>query len=1371
MTTSPLSLGAEDQGSDCLYVSHLSGEDSPQCGSFTVPCRTLPQALFLVNDGGKICLNGKDSESNPYECLKRDSPNGNEFKTIEKSVSIQGVSSPAHISCGLVFASRSKYGSVKVSLSNLVFNNSRYGLVFLNVPSYHVVISKCQFINFYRAIFMLWQESQGSSFISQKSSLEVIDSEFRNNTYSIELSPKFKNGSVKVSLSNLLFDNGTHGVVLVDVPSYDVVISDCKFINCSKAIFMLWEGSQSSSFISQKSSLKVTDSEFRNNTFGIAFGPKFKNGSMKVSLSNLLLGNGTYGVALVNMSSYDVVIAKCKFFNFSEAAVVLLWNQTNFVKNSIVAADSKFQYNTKSIFVMLPNDFFEMTISRCLFQDAKGRFHVTNYDRNATGAVFVRSQSSPLLTYPFHVLVSITDSIFQDLGHKDNSFAVSVNVKNLFSDGNVSLFNTSFLNNENSVFVQGGFGLNLTQVTITSTYGYAITASAPPKTLIKAPGVRVFLEKCVLVNNRIGIRMSTNICLDDTHQFCSTGDQTLIVKNSLILGGDETLGTGDAIRFGMSFPKQNYTAAVLKPGKEVAYLSPDFEAKLLLENVTFQGLHDCALSVSVERNVSGLISVKNCRFLNNTQFVNRLDERAIVQIEFTNVDPPQCPHKRKGNKSEELMWNKTFELPVIFEDTLFENNAGIAGTLNLLNGNATLNNCTFKNNEGVAMGGQVYLRTGFGILNIVNSSFHQTSSVERYRGSRTGCFLQSESAGQLKVEQSSFTADDNRQYDPIFAATKSSSILIDDSSSFRCPSGRQITIEKITEEDGFELVKGSETCWIRVQYIKLLCEECPYDYYSFKRGWASGFHVHEETKCIKCPYGAKCERGNVLAQENFWGSKVNRTSSTLEFIPCPLEYCKTPTDSTAHAYNGCYGSRTGVLCGECAEGYSEALYSTSCQKKEKCHDHWFWLVSLIYILAFALYLVFKPPVFTWLYRQGVWFRSTSNSNSRQEAPNEDRRDKQDAGYLKITFYFYQVAEILMITSTETTAHVIPFVTPIVALFNFQVKNFKGSIGCPFPGFNVVTKELFFCLKFLATLFSIPLIYAIHRAISRFRPIPKPSLRLYLAVVLETLLLGYKTLADTSLTLMHCVPVELEWRLFIDGNIQCWQWWQYLQIVFILTFIIPLVLVLFWGSLMLSKDEVSAKEFLTSCAFPLPFLFIWLFRCCKRRGDTSQYEYLLGNSEDNEDIKRVLYDPFRSASDGDHGTLYWESVLVGRRFLLLTISTFITDPLTRFVCLGIACVLILAHHLLMRPFRDRKANICESLSLVSLTAICTFNLAKVTIIAQGLEPAGPKQILFHALKWIEVALLGFLPAMAFILVVLVALSQVVRLLYHCVKLLH
>ena len=743
-----------------------------------MPCRTLPQALLLINDGGKICLNGKDSESNPYECLKTDSPNGTEFKTIEKSVSIQGVSSPAHISCGLIFAPRFKYGS----FSNLVFNNTRYGLVFS------------------------------------------------------------------------------------DVPFYDVVISKCKFINCQKAVFMQWERNFSS--IRERSLPEVADSEFRNTSYGIEFGPRFRNSFAEVFLSNLMFGNGTYGLVLANVSSYDIVITKCRFFNFHKAAVGILWNLIDFVipeKCSLVATDSEFRYNAKSIAVKLPNSIVETTILRCIFEGAKGRFNVTSFDRNLTGAVIIRSQASSIITYPIHVFVSITDSIFQELGHKDNSFAVLVRVDNLFGDGNVSLFNTSFLNNENSVFVHGGFGLNLTHVTVTSTYGHAIMASAPPNTLIKAPGVRVFLEKCVLVNNRIGIRMSKTTCLDNTDRYCSTGDQTLVVKNSLILGGNETLGTGDAIRFGMSFPKQNYTRAVLKPSKEEVYLSPDFEAKLLLENVTFHGLHDCALSVSTEQNIRGLISVKNCRFLNNYQFVNRLYERATIQIEFPNDDPPKCPRATKGNESKELVWDKKSELPVIIEDTLFENNVGIAGALSFLNGNVTIKNCAFKNNEGVALGGHVYMKTGFGILNINNCSFLQkeTSLIDHSRVSAAGCFLRSESAGPLTIQNSSFIADVNQEFHPIFAATKSSTIKIDSSTSFKCPDGTQIKLDNIN------LVRGSETCWISVAYVKFFCEECQDGFYNLKRGSSSGLDIHEETKCLKCPYGATCENGDIKAQENF----------------------------------------------------------------------------------------------------------------------------------------------------------------------------------------------------------------------------------------------------------------------------------------------------------------------------------------------------------------------------------------------------------------------------------------------------------------------------------------------------------------------
>ena len=70
--------------------------------------------------------------------------------------------------------------------------------------------------------------------------------------------------------------------------------------------------------------------------------------------------------------------------------------------------------------------------------------------------------------------------------------------------------------------------------------------------------------------------------------------------------------------------------------------------------------------------------------------------------------------------------------------------------------------------------------------------------------------------------------------------------------------------------------------------------------------------------------------------------------------------------------------------------------------------------------------------------------------------------------------------------------------------------------------------------------------------------------------------------------------------------------------------------------------------------------------------------------------------------------------------------------------------------------------------MSLTVFCTFSLAEATYISEGIDPAGPIQNFFQALQWIEVIVLGLLPAMVCVLFGFAVLSQVIRLLYHCVK---
>ena len=47
-------------------------------------------------------------------------------------------------------------------------------------------------------------------------------------------------------------------------------------------------------------------------------------------------------------------------------------------------------------------------------------------------------------------------------------------------------------------------------------------------------------------------------------------------------------------------------------------------------------------------------------------------------------------------------------------------------------------------------------------------------------------------------------------------------------------------------------------------------------------------------------------------------------------------------------------------------------------------------------------------------------------------------------------------------------------------------------------------------------------------------------------------------------------------------------------------------------------------------------------------------------QSNEEVLKVLHGLFRQPDDNDNGTLYWESVLIGRRFVLLACRAFITN---------------------------------------------------------------------------------------------------------------
>ena len=342
-------------------------------------------------------------------------------------------------------------------------------------------------------------------------------------------------------------------------------------------------------------------------------------------------------------------------------------------------------------------------------------------------------------------------------------------------------------------------------------------------------------------------------------------------------------------------------------------------------------------------------------------------------------------------------------------------------------------------------------------------------------------------------------------------------------------------------------------------------------------------------QCLPCPFGANCSQ-NIIAKPNFWGFQEQVTPPKLKFTMCPVGYCSPPNKTDFPKFNGCQGNRSGKLCGQCSEAYSETLYSSNCRPSRECNDYWFWPFSLLYGLVMALNFTFKPPIVPWVKRQVLWFKTFETRNET---------DDFDKGYLKIIFYFYQAANRLLVSSSAQQIVKTRFVDILVGLFNFQQKFSSSGLICPLPGITMVTKSLLSGSHVLGTCLMISIIYATHRSVQKFRGREIPSSGPYIAGILQTMLVGYTTLATVSFDLLRCVPLGLGKRLFYDGNVKCFQWWQYILITFVCAFFCAFCICLVLGLLQVVQQKTFWKRIAVRLLFSPPLfalLGVHLFNC-------------------------------------------------------------------------------------------------------------------------------------------------------------------------------
>ncbi|XP_046851798.1 uncharacterized protein LOC124445135 [Xenia sp. Carnegie-2017] len=693
---------------------------------------------------------------------------------------------------------------------------------------------------------------------------------------------------------------------------------------------------------------------------------------------------------------------------------------------------------------------------------------------------------------------------------------------------------------------------------------------------------------------------------------------------------------------------------------------------------------------------------------------------------------------------------------VTIKNTKFiENFARNGGAVTMENGIIYFNNCHFVNN--FAHEGGHLINYGSNNLNLFNSTFYNTIT---YNSFYTETFIHTYSEGPFILHNTT-AKQEIKSDNPLVWIANGGIADFDNFTILRCPVGSKMKMLNLSYNKWI-----NSYCTYRVTILRFVCTQCNPGTYSLQRGHTLGLRPVHPFSCLPCPNGAECLT-TIKSKPNFWGYLCKKNKASLKFTRCPDGYCLRGSKNPKHGnYNMCQGKRKGWICGHCSPGYSEIAFSTDCKLKdcyckltEKCFDYWFWIVFIVLAFSMALFFIFQPPIVTFLVKQILWFK-----NETEEIENE-RIDS--VGFLEIIFYFYQISSLLQTDTNIKHLLKAQIIIPVQRFFNFQGVHFEGV--CPIPGLTATGKHLFDVAPVFGTLLAIYFIYSLHFFISKIFRAYTPKFKQYLGATMQTILLGYKNIANVSLPLIQCVPINSDRRWFYDGNILCYQWWQILFIAFDVVVVIPFFPVLAWLAVKLHNGIISTKQFFIACVVPLPFFIFWslqylLQRCCICRSPVNR---TVNSSEYTDTLKSIFLAPFRKPEEGKSGAVYWQSVLIARRFLLTFLSCFITDPTLRLMCMAIICVLALLHHNQVKPFQNPRANTAETISLLSLVVMAIINMYKSFYRFSKEDVSTGWMFVFPTLDIIEMIMLGFIPGILILLFVLGISSLMVRLVFMAI----
>ena len=411
---------------------------------------------------------------------------------------------------------------------------------------------------------------------------------------------------------------------------------------------------------------------------------------------------------------------------------------------------------------------------------------------------------------------------------------------------------------------------------------------------------------------------------------------------------------------------------------------------------------------------------------------------------------------------------------------------------------------------------------------------------------------------------------------------------------------------------------------------------------------------------------------------------------------------------------------------------SENLISSHCLPFHLCKNNWYYLLVII---AGILYVTFFSFI-TEIGNLFVRFFDLRCSRSRRNVSSDDQstdlvtsidsenfRESSSAvptksdiekyyfkGFIKIIFLFYQAKHLFPVDqekyNSDSMFDTIQRKLSQIVNLNKNLLFPRDSSGwCPIPDILPAVKKglkLSFILFFFILLLIIYyLILLVHRicCMPKYQQLPQNEsvttnssqqgsqfhhnwTKRILYAGFQFILLGYATSTETLFSLLNCVSLDHYGEvLFIQGDIQCYQAWQYVIIGIVILSVIPFPFVITIASNFLEQKKISPRTFFASLILPLPYMVKWVWSFIRGklkarakqtmeswRGEESDNYNSLGyeksmTKETNQDEKEMetaicvltsIDEPFKNKSKNilNIFKLKWESILIGRCLVLI-----------------------------------------------------------------------------------------------------------------------